>query len=116
MAQEHGFTLLEVAVALVILALGLTALLPLFSTGLRLAGEASGDRAALRLAQSKLSQMQGAPEPGETVGTEAGLAWRLRVEPIAPVQPRLAAFTVAVTVTGPGRPVTLQTVVLRVPP
>jgi prepilin-type N-terminal cleavage/methylation domain-containing protein len=116
MAPARGFTLLEVAVALVILALGLAALLPLFTTGLRLAGEASRDRAALRLAQSKLAELQAAAVPGESAGVEGGLSWRLRVEPVTPAPPRLAAFVVRVTVTGPGRPVTLQSAVLGAGP
>jgi len=77
---QAGFTLMEVLVALVVMAVLVVALLELFGGGLRLA-RASGDHLeATLLATSKLSELTLEPlEEGVTEGTEGEYAWSRRV-------------------------------------
>ena len=61
--SERGFTLVEVLVALLILAIAVVAVLQLFGGGLRLA-RASGDHLeAILLAEAKMTEVEGA-DPG----------------------------------------------------
>lgn len=69
--RECGFTLLEVVVALAILAAGLMGLLELLSGSLRLSGEARDVTAASVYASQRLEEALLAPGPTE--GTETGL-------------------------------------------
>ncbi len=69
--QEAGFTLLEVIVALAILAAGLLGLMELISGSLRLSGGARDVNAASVYASQRLEEALLAPRPAE--GTETGL-------------------------------------------
>lgn len=77
-----GFTLLEVLVAFVILALGLSVILRIFSGGLANAASADEYTHALLLAQSRLSELSAQPSEGETVGEQANrYRWHGSVRP-----------------------------------
>jgi len=91
----RGFTLMEVLVALTILAIGLTALFRAFGTGVR-GIEASEDRAhLLAAARSRLADVgAGIPlQPGTYTGRDASGRWRVTVQPYqgagAPARTRL---------------------------
>jgi general secretion pathway protein I len=89
--QDKGFTLLEVLVALVVLATTVVAVLQLFGGGLRLA-RAAGDHAdAALLASAKLADLEPGPlTEGSTEGTDGPYRWTRRVtlDPaLLPVQP-----------------------------
>jgi type II secretion system protein I len=78
--SERGFTLVEVLVALLILAIAAVAVLQLFGGGLRLA-RASGDHLdAVLLAESKMAEIEGETlTEGVTEGTEGAYRWARRV-------------------------------------
>lgn len=89
--QDEGFTLLEVLVALVVLATTVVAVLQLFGGGLRLA-RAAGDHAnAALLASAKLADLEPGPlTEGSTEGTDGPFRWTRRVtlDPaLLPVEP-----------------------------
>jgi general secretion pathway protein I len=89
--QDTGFTLLEVLVALVVLATTVVAVLQLFGGGLRLA-QAAGDHGdAALLASAKLADLEPGPlAEGSTEGTDGPYRWTRRVtlDPaLLPVQP-----------------------------
>jgi general secretion pathway protein I len=77
---ERGFTLVEVLVALLILAIAAVAVLQLFGGGLRLA-RASGDHLdAVLLAESKMTEVEDETlAEGVTEGTEGAFRWARRV-------------------------------------
>lgn len=80
--RQGGFTLIEVLVALAVLALSLGAVYSLFSTGLTVADRGEDEVVATALAQSQLETL-GTAEPlalGETAGRFAnGFRWRRTV-------------------------------------
>ena len=79
---QRGFSLLEVLVAFVILALVATALFRLFGGALGNAGVAEDASRAILLAQSRLDAARGELRAGSTSGTEdERFAWSTRVEP-----------------------------------
>ncbi len=94
--HQAGFTLLEVLVAFVVLALVLGVILRIHSQGLERVGESDLQTRAVMLAESKLALL-GADIPleeGETQGeAEGGLAWTLRLSSYEPEQeePQAAA-------------------------
>lgn len=123
--NDHaGFTLLEVLVALIVLALLLGAFAQIMQTGLRQSRTVEARTTATMLAQSRLAAV-GIELPlavGEAWGeTEDGLAWRTAIELVEPPtesQP-LAAYAVQVTVAwspAPGDQVTLTTLRIGPPP
>jgi general secretion pathway protein I len=83
-ASEAGFTLLEVIVALAILAVSLGVLFPTFSDAVQRAGQSESIAEARLLAQSILVQVGNEipVKAGEAAGDDAsGLHWRLRQKP-----------------------------------
>jgi general secretion pathway protein I len=78
--HDQGFTLLEVLVALVVLATTVVAVLQLFGGGLRLA-RAAGDHAdAALLASTKLADLEPGPlTEGVTEGIDGPYRWTRRV-------------------------------------
>jgi general secretion pathway protein I len=90
LARDEGFTLLEVLVALVILATTVVAVLQLFGGGLRLARTAGDHADAALLASAKLGEMEPGPlTEGVVEGVEGPYRWTRRVtlEPsLLPVQ------------------------------
>ena len=83
-ARTHGFTLIEVLVALTILSISLVVLLHIFSDSLHRSRESQTEMAADALAQSLLADAgKGIPlSIGDTNGRAPdGFSWRLHVEP-----------------------------------
>jgi general secretion pathway protein I len=89
--REAGFTLIEIVVAFVLLALVLSTTFELFSAGLRRAGELEDQSRAILIAQSKIAAT-GMEQPlaeGSVQGeTEDGrFHWTVSVKPSAEGQP-----------------------------
>jgi general secretion pathway protein I len=79
-ARDQGFTLLEVLVALVVLATTVVAVLQLFGGGLRLARTAGDHADAALLANAKLADLEPGPlTEGETEGTDGPYRWTRRI-------------------------------------
>ena len=78
-----GFTILEVLVAFVVLAVALGSLMQIFSGGLREAQVADEYARASQVAQSKLAGVTAVEKITEsaTEGVEDGFAWKLVVSP-----------------------------------
>ena len=95
---SDGFTLVEVVVALAILAVSLGALLRIFSNDLSRASQIEAEVVANSLAQTLLARA-GIDQPlvnGETSGQfNNGFRWRLRVAPYVDGQDATAAPEVA---------------------
>jgi general secretion pathway protein I len=112
---SNGFTLFEVLIAIVILALSLSALLPSFSGGLRGATVIDDHMRARLLAQSVMAEFSQSrnPQPLARQGQYDKFAWRLTVTPydadVVP-QPVWRLHRLVLTVAwAPGRQVELQT-------
>jgi general secretion pathway protein I len=115
--SNHGFTLLEILVALVIFALAFGVVAQIVQTGLRQSGVARSLTAATLLAQSELARvgvevpLRTGPADGET---EAGMRWHTEVEFVEQPneQQSLATYQVQVTVSwgpNPAEQLTLTT-------
>jgi general secretion pathway protein I len=112
----RGFTLIEVLVAFAILAVTLTALIQIFSTGLRSIMSVERYASATLLARSALAEVgtEIPLGPGErSANAGDGFAWRLRITPaLAPLASpgaMIVPYQVAVTVTWPQGSLTLTT-------
>jgi general secretion pathway protein I len=90
-ARDEGFTLLEVLVALVVLATTVVATLQLFGGGLRLARTAGDHADAALLASAKLADLEPGPlTEGAVEGIDGSYRWTRRVtlDPsLLPVEP-----------------------------
>jgi general secretion pathway protein I len=124
--RQSGYTLIEVLVAFMILALALTVLLRIFSGGLRNVSVSSDYAIATLIAESRLAAagIDAPLRPGETSGTEgARFEWTVNVQDYQPwpgyrsAAKGLDAYRVTVTVEWPHgdntRSVGLSTVRLR---
>ena len=122
-AGSAGFTLLEALIAIVILALSLSALLSVYSTGLRGIAAIDSNLRARLLAQSVMAEVayDRALRPGKLQGRADEFAWTLSIAPFeeADLTPRQAGswavHRLVLTVSWPhGRRIELQTLrVLR---
>ena len=123
--RSRGYTLVEVLVAFMIMALALTVLLRIFSSGLRNVGVASDYAQAVLIGESRLTTagIDDALAPGETSGMEGdGFHWTRRVTSYEPAVDYTTyvngtrAYFVTVTVTWPNgdkeRSIDLSTVKL----
>jgi len=95
--RSSGFTLLEVMVAMAIIAIALTAVLGSQSQSVSLAGEAKFNTTAPFLAQSKISELEVA-DPGELTDDSGdfgddfpGYTWKTTVQNISFDRPEKAA-------------------------
>jgi general secretion pathway protein I len=82
MKASRGFTLIEVAIALAIVGIGVTTVLQLFSGGLRMEGIASSHAKAVIYARGLLDDILARPEilPGADQGKyDDGYHWERRV-------------------------------------
>lgn len=110
--RQAGFSLIEVLVAFSIMALVLTVLFQVFSTGLRTAGMAEQYSVAQRLAHSLLEETTAVRplQPGERSGEFDGTRyrWQARVEPEPDLgeglqSERFASYRITVQVMWDGR-------------
>ncbi len=118
-ARRCGFTLLEILVAVTILAVALVALMRAFATGLMGIGLAEARVIAVAHARAKLEEVGSviALEPGELDGEwDDGYRWHVSIDPYelelgeAGAGAALAPYTVEVTVSwDDARDVTLTT-------
>lgn len=124
--RQSGYSLIEVLVAFMILALALTVLLRIFSGGLRNVSVSSDYATATLIAESRLAAagIDVPLAPGETSGTEGErFEWTLRVQDYEPwtgyrsAAKAVDAYRVTVTVEWPNgnktRSVGLSTIRLR---
>ncbi len=123
----RGFSLLEVLVAFIILAMALGVLMRIFSGGLGNIGLAEHYSKAVTIAEMKLAAI-GVEAPlaeGENAGEEQGYAWRTSVRryaqetsPVEPTALLLDLYEVEVTVNwdDPSAPRGLRLVTLRAAP
>jgi general secretion pathway protein I len=125
--RQSGYTLIEVLVAFMILALALTVLLRIFSGGLRNVSVSSDYATATLIAESRLAAtgIDIPLTPGETAGTEGErFQWTVSVQDYQPwpgyrsAARGVDAYRVTVTVEWPNgdntRSVGLSTVRLRI--
>ena len=106
--RDEGFTLFEVLVAMIVLAVAVVAVLQLLGGGLRLARASADHVSATLLASAKLSEVPAGPLEEEEIEGEEGIyQWSRRVvltpdlRPVEPTEPkmdtvRLARVTVEV--------------------
>ena len=108
--RQSGYTLIEVLVAFVILAMALTVILRIFSGGVRNVAVSSDYAKAVLIAESRLATagIDGMLAPGELSGTEAGrFQWTRLVTNYQPTPDYSTnangsrAYHVAVTVSWP---------------
>lgn len=86
--RSAGFTLLEVLVAMAILAVAVTAVMQLFGQGLRLARASGEQLTATLLASQKLTEIAEASlAPGTSQGVEGEYRWQAAVRPVPGLQP-----------------------------
>jgi general secretion pathway protein I len=117
-AGSAGFTLLEALIAIVILALSLSALLSVYSTGLRGIAAIDSNLRARLLAQSVMAEVSydRALRPGKLQGRSDEFAWALSITPFEEAEPTprqagpWAVHQLVLTVSWPhGRRIELQT-------
>lgn len=84
--HNKGYTLIEVLIAMMILAMALTVLMRLFSGGLRNMAISADYAHAVLLADAKLAAtgLSQAIAPGETYGTDDKFRWTQTVEEYTP--------------------------------
>lgn len=107
--RQRGYTLVEVLVAFVILAMALTVLFRIFSTGLKNVDAASGYAEAVVIAESRLGApgLDEALVPGVAEGVESGgYTWTRTIERYEPayrpdVPPPLPAYRIGIAVEWP---------------
>lgn len=92
-ARTRGFTLLEILVALTILAVALGAILQSLSSGLRSLGAAEAHAMALMHARSQLAKVGSLIplEPGEETGAASEFEWTVSVSRFELPEGRLVA-------------------------
>jgi prepilin-type N-terminal cleavage/methylation domain-containing protein len=122
--HSRGFTLIEVLVALALLAICMTGLMSVFGDSLARAGDSEAEHGAIAVARSVLARAGREWSLDETLrqGVEGGYRWRLDSTPEPPARqdelPPVKAFRLAVTVAwnGAWRERSLDLVTLRLAP
>jgi general secretion pathway protein I len=110
-ARVDGYTLIEVLVAMMILAMALTVLMRMFSGGLQNISTSADYAHAVVLAEAQLAATGSseATVPGQTYGREDKFRWTRSVEEYYPVELGetetlpVAAYQVTLVVEWPGR-------------
>jgi len=119
--RSGGYTLIEVLVAMTILALALGVLMRIFGAGLRTVDAAEDYAAAVSLAESRLAATADSLRPGQRQGSHGEFRWQTNVEAYATpglaavAAGRINAYRVTVRVEWPAGPagprqVTLSTI------
>ena len=122
--SRRGFTLIEVMVALAVVAMALVAVLPSFGVALRLGDGAEAERIAMLTARSLVDRLAVDADlrPGVREGSvDGGAGWRATIRPVTAApgwgggfHPRLAPLSVTLEVLdAAGRPrAALSTILL----
>jgi general secretion pathway protein I len=112
--RDAGFTLIEIMVAIVILAGSLAVLFPALTNTLRQMRAAESRQTALLVGQSVLAALEAAPKAMAQQGVASGMRWQTSLLPEGTQVGYVAAYRaeVAVFLTAESRPVTLSTIVL----
>lgn len=121
--SQSGMTLLEIVVALAVLALGLAALFDTIGLGTNLAARAEGERQAASAAQSLLAELGHSRPLADGIAQGQfpnGQNWQLAIEPMPGENPIVEAHHVRLTVGGPGdrraRTLVFETILLDAAP
>lgn len=80
--HEHGFTLLEVLVAMAILSLAIVTVIQGFASGLRLLKLSGEHQEAMLLADLKLREITTPTQAGRDSGTEGQYAWEREIKQV----------------------------------
>jgi general secretion pathway protein I len=100
--NQRGFTLLEVLVALAVMAIALTVLLRLVSGTLRLERAAHDYSRALAVAQARISELSLEEAPTSRVGEAEGLRWWVTASPVWEAGEQAQLYHVWVVIERPG--------------
>lgn len=113
---QTGFSLIEVVVALAIVALMLGAIYQVSSGAVRSTVRTDNHLRALAMAQSRLAEASAMPvlKVGTVLGSTDGVAWSRSIKPFAapPPTPDTRLYQVSVTATRSGSKVMLETLVI----
>lgn len=113
---QTGFSLIEVVVALAIVALMLGAIYQVSNGAVRSTVRTDNYLRALAMAQSRLAEASAMPvvKIGTVLGSADGVAWSRTIKPFAapPPSPQTRLYQVSVTATRSGSKVVLETLVI----
>ena len=113
---QKGFSLIEVVVALAIVALMLGAIYQVSNGAVRSTVRTDNYLRALAMAQSRLAEASAMPvlKVGTVLGSTDGVAWSTSIKPFAapPPSPQTRLYQVSVTATRSGSKVMLETLVI----
>jgi prepilin-type N-terminal cleavage/methylation domain-containing protein len=113
---QKGFSLIEVVVALAIVALMLGAIYQVSNGAVRSTVRTDNYLRALAMAQSRLAEASAMPvlKVGTVLGSSDGVAWSRSIKPFAapPPTPETRVYQVSVTATRSGSKVTLDSLVI----
>lgn len=114
--MQTGFSLIEVVVALAIVALMLGAIYQVSNGAVRSTVRTDNYLRALAMAQSRLAEASAMPvvKIGTVLGSADGVAWSRTIKPFAapPPSPQTRLYQVSVTATRSGSKVVLETLVI----
>lgn len=114
--MQTGFSLIEVVVALAIVALMLGAIYQVSNGAVRSTVRTDNYLRALAMAQSRLAEASAMPvvKIGTVLGSTDGVAWSRSIKPFAapPPTPQTRLYQVSVTATRSGSKVVLETLVI----
>lgn len=114
--DQRGFSLIEVVVALAIVALMLGAVYQVSSGAVRSTVRTDNYLRALAMAQSRLAEASAMPvlKVGTVLGSSDGVAWSRSVQLFAapPPSPETRLYEVSIIATRDGSRVTLETVLI----
>lgn len=114
--SQTGFSLIEVVVALAIVALMLGAIYQVSNGAVRSTVRTDNYLRALAMAQSRLAEASAMPvlKVGTVLGSTDGVAWSRSIKPFAapPPTPQTRLYQVSVTATRSGSKVMLETLVI----
>jgi general secretion pathway protein I len=113
---QKGFSLIEVVVALAIVALMLGAVYQVSTGAVRSTVRTDNYLRALAMAQSRLTEASAMPvlKVGTVLGSSDGVTWSRSIKPYAapPPSPETRLYQVSVVASSNGSKVTLETVVI----
>lgn len=99
--MKKGFTLVEILIALLILAIGIVGLFNIFPSAWNSFAYSRKLSQVALLAEQKLEALNSAQDvvPGVTTGEEGEYAWRLTISPVSFEQPGIALMQAELDIT-----------------